>query len=108
MPASDAGVFSSAIHLPFFCTATWPPAPQMKLTIPLVKLLGAPSPNVPGYLSGWFQLRLPDATNRSGTRLVLRKSSTPVCVGVPSPFRMAKTLSCSTSSRTTCWVVAGL
>src|SRR6185437_6124701 len=51
MPASDAWVFSSATHLPFFCTATWPPAPQMKLTIPLVKLLGAPSPYVPGYLA---------------------------------------------------------
>src|ERR1700728_4280010 len=36
MPASDCGVFSSATHLPPFWTATWPPAPQMKLTIALV------------------------------------------------------------------------
>src|SRR6202044_2191514 len=43
MPASACGVFSVAVHLPPLCVATWPPAPQMKLTIPLVKLLGAPS-----------------------------------------------------------------
>ena len=49
MPASDCGVFSVAVHLPPVCVATWPPAPQMKLTIPLVKSLGAPSPYVPGY-----------------------------------------------------------
>src|ERR1700722_4561341 len=48
MPASEAGGVSSAFPLPFCCAATWPPAPQMKLTIPLVKSLGAPRPNVPG------------------------------------------------------------
>src|SRR5579875_955378 len=34
MPASDWGVVSSPTHLPLFCTATWPPAPQMKLAMP--------------------------------------------------------------------------
>ena len=60
MPASACGVFSVAVHLPPLCVATWPPAPQMKLTIPLVKLLGAPSPNVPGY---FFCNDLASATN---------------------------------------------
>jgi hypothetical protein len=36
MPASDAGVFSVAVHLPPLWVATWPPAPQMKLTMALV------------------------------------------------------------------------
>src|SRR5215468_706151 len=49
MPASDCGELSCATHLPPCCTATWPPAPQMKLTIALVSSLGAPSPYVPGY-----------------------------------------------------------
>ena len=36
MPASLAGEVRFAVHLPSLSVATWPPAPQMKLTIALV------------------------------------------------------------------------
>ena len=44
MPASAAGEVSVAVHLPLLSVAIWPPAPQMKLAMASVSLLGAPMP----------------------------------------------------------------
>jgi hypothetical protein len=65
-------------------------------------------PVVYGNLPVLFQPVKPEATKRSGTFAVLRKGWTCSWVGVPSPLRMAKTLSCSTSLRTTVAVLVGL
>ena len=69
-PASDCGLVSSAVHLPFFSVATWPPAPQMKLTMPLVKSLGPPRPYVPGNFCCSFCASLVSSAQVVGVEVI--------------------------------------
>ena len=54
-----------------------------------------------------FQHSQPDATNTSGTLELFRYFTTARWVGVPSPSKIANTLSCSTSWCTTVEVMVG-
>ena len=58
-------------------------------------------------MDGAFQHSQPEATNTSGTFEELRNGATARCVGVPSPSKMAYTLSCRTSCFTTDTVLVG-